>query len=520
MGILCCKPEVIDFSQEVELKHFELLTAIGKGAFGKVKIVQHKQSKIKYALKYIDKKMCIEMKAVDCIIQERFLLEQIQSPFTCNLRYAFQDDENMFMVIDLMLGGDLRFLLNSKGPLAEDLVQLYAAECALGIDYLHSKSIVHRDLKPDNILISETGHATLTDFNIATKFNPNKPMQSEAGSPAYMGDSFLSDVGDFVAKLFPAAPEIFKKTGYNQNVDWWSLGIIIYELFYNKVGLFPASSVLFDQYSKMQRPFEASSSDILKVAIVNDEVAFKHSREISADSKSAITQFLIKDPERRLQGRDQISSHPFFIKLDWDAVERQEVKPSFIPDIKSMNCDFTHELEEILVNDNPLVAKARKPGENKYAHLPPDIGKQYQKMEDQFLNFDYTKPEKDKELKSKILNQVLSVTPEVAKALLDGDSEKKSLSVLNGSQDVPVPSLPTEKEPPTVATTEKSQQLSGAQKPPSINTGPAVLGGCCIDANRLLAIKFSLGTKTQIRGIKERTKSDKEACSRRIAVAP
>ncbi|KAJ3349720.1 hypothetical protein HDU83_000338 [Entophlyctis luteolus] len=453
MGILCCKPEVIDFSQEVELKHFELLTAIGKGAFGKVKIVQHKQSKIKYALKYIDKKMCIEMKAVDCIIQERFLLEQIQSPFTCNLRYAFQDDENMFMVIDLMLGGDLRFLLNSKGPLAEDLVQLYAAECALGIDYLHSKSIVHRDLKPDNILISETGHATLTDFNIATKFNPNKPMQSEAGSPAYM------------------APEIFKKTGYNQNVDWWSLGIIIYELFYNK------------------RPFEASSSDILKVAIVNDEVAFKHSREISADSKSAITQFLIKDPERRLQGRDQISSHPFFIKLDWDAVERQEVKPSFIPDIKSMNCDFTHELEEILVNDNPLVAKARKPGENselnqalffgfwfltlatEYAHLPPDIGKQYQKMEDQFLNFDYTKPEKDKELKSKILNQVLSVTPEVAKALLDGDSEKKSLSVLNGSQDVPVPSLPTEKEPPTVATTEKSQQLSGAQKPPSINTG-------------------------------------------------
>ncbi|KAJ3382046.1 hypothetical protein HDU84_004639 [Entophlyctis sp. JEL0112] len=443
MGTLCCKPEVIDFSQDVELKHFELLTAIGKGAFGKVKIVQHKQSKIKYALKYIDKKMCIEMKAVDCIIQERYLLEQIQSPFTCNLRYAFQDDENMFMVIDLMLGGDLRFLLNSKGPLADDLVQLYAAECSLGINYLHSKSIVHRDLKPDNILISETGHATLTDFNIATKFNPKKPMHSEAGSPAYM------------------APEIFKKTGYNQNVDWWSLGIIIYELLFNK------------------RPFEASSSDGLKVAIMNDELTFKHSREISADCKSAISQFLAKDPEWRLQGREQISSHPFFSKLDWDAVERQEVKPSFIPDIKSMNCDFTHELEEILVNDNPLVAKARKPGENskirtddanatavEYAHLPPDIGKQYQKMEDQFLNFDYTKPEKDKEIKEKILNQVMSVTPDVAKALSDSDSEKKLLSGVSQSPDSAVPSMPSEKQ---YQAGEKSEKLPDEEKPPAIN---------------------------------------------------
>ncbi|KAJ3377176.1 hypothetical protein HDU80_003436, partial [Chytriomyces hyalinus] len=247
----------------VELKHFELQTAIGKGAFGKVKLVQHKNTKEKYALKYIDKKMCVEMKAVDCIIQERFLLEDVHSTFICNLRYAFQDDENMFMVIDLALGGDLRYLLNTKGPLSEDLVRFYMAESSLGIKYLHSQSIVHRDLKPDNILISEKGHVLLTDFNIATRFKADKPMKSEAGSPAYM------------------APEMFFRKGYNCTIDWWSLGVIQYELLLGK------------------RPFESNSSDGLKKAIMNDEITFKGNREISADTQDVIKAFLCRDPTKR-----------------------------------------------------------------------------------------------------------------------------------------------------------------------------------------------------------------------------
>ncbi|KAJ3070577.1 hypothetical protein HDU99_002648, partial [Rhizoclosmatium hyalinum] len=115
MGICCSKvEEQIDFEQEVNLGHFDLLRAIGKGAFGKVKIVQHKLSKEKYALKYINKEQCIKMKAVDNIIQERKLLEIVNCPFVCNLIYAFQDDEHMFMVMDLKLGGDLRFLLTNN----------------------------------------------------------------------------------------------------------------------------------------------------------------------------------------------------------------------------------------------------------------------------------------------------------------------------------------------------------------------------------------------------------------------
>ncbi|KAJ3024313.1 UNVERIFIED_CONTAM: hypothetical protein HDU68_008246 [Siphonaria sp. JEL0065] len=375
MGGVCCKSEPIDFTQDVELKHFDLQTAIGKGAFGKVKVVQHKNTKLKYALKYIDKKMCVEMKAVDCIIQERFLLEEIQSPFTCNLRYAFQDDENMFMVIDLMLGGDLRYLLNTKGALSEDLIQFYMAECSLGISYLHSKNIVHRDLKPDNILISETGHATLTDFNIATKFNPDRLMKSEAGSPAYM------------------APEMFIRKGYNQMIDWWSLGVIMYELLYGK------------------RPFESNSSDGLKQAIMRDELAWRSTRELTTDCKSAISAFLKKDPKERMGGDDKVSQHEFFRALDWVKLRNHEGKPPFVPDTKNINCDFTHELEEILVNDNPLVAKARKPGEKKYAHLGEEIAREYEKMEAQFLNFDFTKPEDKKDQKDAILRSVAKLTP-------------------------------------------------------------------------------------------------------------
>ncbi|KAJ3089584.1 hypothetical protein HK100_007712 [Physocladia obscura] len=313
--------------------------------------------------------MCVDMKAVDCIIQERFLLEDIQNEIKkSNLRYAFQDDENLFMVIDLMLGGDLRYLLNTKGPLSEELVQFYMAECALGISYLHSKNIVHRDLKPDNSC--ETGHATLTDFNIATKFKPGKLMKSEAGSPAYM------------------APEMFDRKGYSENIDWWSLGIIKYELLHAK------------------RPFESNSSEGLKKAIQSESLVFqKTTREISELCKSAISEFLQKDPSMRLCGKEKISQHEFYKNLDWEKLERQEVKPPFVPDTKNINCDFTHELEEILVNDNPLVAKSRKPGENKYAHLGAEIAKEYEKMEIQFLNFDFTKPSSNKELKDKILGE-------------------------------------------------------------------------------------------------------------------
>jgi serine/threonine kinase 32 len=204
-----------------------LLRSVGKGAFGKVRLVQHKGTKKLYALKYINKEKCLQMHAVDNILSERRLLEQIDFNLIVNLRYAFQDDENLFMVLDLMLGGDLRFHLDRLGYLPEEHVQFYAAQLALSLRYLHSRNIIHRDLKPDNILLDERGHAHLTDFNIAVRLSRQRkrPLMSVAGSLAYI------------------SPEILQKQGYTYSVDWWSLGIVIYELLYGKVSDFIITNV-------------------------------------------------------------------------------------------------------------------------------------------------------------------------------------------------------------------------------------------------------------------------------------
>lgn len=195
MGAGCCKPEAIDFEGEVNLFHFYLLRSVGKGAFGKVRVVQHKHTKTLFALKYINKQKCVKMRAVANIVQERRLLEEIDHPFVVNLRYAFQDDENCFFVLDLMLGGDLRFHLDRAGAMSEEIVRFYVAEIALAIDYLHSKRIVHRDLKPDNILLDEKGHAHITDFNIAVHFSDRRLLTGVAGSMAYMGTGISGQLG-------------------------------------------------------------------------------------------------------------------------------------------------------------------------------------------------------------------------------------------------------------------------------------------------------------------------------------
>ncbi len=355
MGALCCKPEVIDFDGPVDLYHFYLLRAVGKGAFGKVRVVQHKQTKDLYALKYINKAKCIKMRAVSNIIQERRLLEEIDSPFVCNLRYAFQDDENMFMVLDLMLGGDLRFHLDRTGNMSEEVVRFYVAELALGLDYLHRLQIVHRDLKPDNVLLDEKGHAHLTDFNIAVHFSPRRPLTSIAGSMAYM------------------APEVLTKRGYLSSVDWWSLGVVAYELLFGR------------------RPFRGKTNSALTHSILNDRCTFPENVEtiVSRETVSCIKSLLERDPRKRLgcrSGIDEFKVHPWFAGIDWPAMEAKRVTPPFEPDSKKANFDATHELEELLLEDNPLKAKKRN-GNADFNSLPPEM----RQMEEAFLPFDHLK---------------------------------------------------------------------------------------------------------------------------------
>jgi serine/threonine kinase 32 len=134
----------LDYGFIVDLTHFTLLRSVGKGAFGKVRVVQHKGTNQLFALKYINKAKCIKMHAVENIISERRLLESIEHPLIVNLRYAFQDDEHMFLALDIMAGGDARYHMDRMGVMSEDCVRFYAAEISLGLHYLHQKNIVHR----------------------------------------------------------------------------------------------------------------------------------------------------------------------------------------------------------------------------------------------------------------------------------------------------------------------------------------------------------------------------------------
>jgi len=363
MGAICCKSESIDFTQEIELSHFQLLRSVGKGAFGKVRVVQHKENKKLFALKYINKEKCIKMHAVQNIIQERNLLEEINNPFICNLRYAFQDDENMFMVIDLMLGGDLRFHLNRMQTMTEEMVKFYVMEVSSGLAYLHGKHIVHRDLKPDNVLLSESGHAHLTDFNIAVHFQEDQPLKAVAGSMAYM------------------APEVLGKKGYFSAVDWWSLGVMMYELLYGK------------------RPFRAKTNQELTHAIIHEQVQYPAHSSISSECINVMKAFIERNVQKRLGaleagGFEKIKTHPYFADVDWVKLENKELTPPFIPDSKRANFDATHELEELLLEDNPLKAKPRKNKDHNGEEQP--LSKEQKMMEEQFEVFNYEKERKNK----------------------------------------------------------------------------------------------------------------------------
>ncbi|GAA5998400.1 serine/threonine-protein kinase [Rhodotorula paludigena] len=355
MGALCCKPEEVDFEGPVDLWHFYLLRSVGKGAFGKVRVVQHKKTKALYALKYINKARIVKQRAVNNIVQERRLLEEIDSPFVCNLRFAFQDDENLFMVLDLMLGGDLRFHLDRLGCMKEEVVKFYVAEMALALGDLHKRGIVHRDIKPDNILLDEKGHAHLTDFNIAVHFTERRPLTSVAGSMAYM------------------APEVLAKRGYFATVDWWSLGVVCYELLFGK------------------RPYRGKTNSTLTQAILKDHVRFPENVDevISPEGLDCIKGLLQRDPKKRLGcpgtgGLEAFKRHPWFREYDWDVLERKEAVPPFEPDSKKANFDATHELEELLLEDNPLKARKRNPNLD-LSELSAD----YRLMEQHFLPYDY-----------------------------------------------------------------------------------------------------------------------------------
>ncbi|KAK9760077.1 Serine/threonine kinase [Basidiobolus ranarum] len=270
------------------------------------------------------------------------------------MRFAFQDDYNMFMTLDLMLGGDLRFHLNRR-RFSELEVRFWISELACSLLYLHKQSIVHRDIKPDNILLDQAGHAHLTDFNIAIVYN-DKPLWSRSGTYNYM------------------APEMFSAHGYSTTVDWWSLGVVFYEAIYG------------------QRPFTFDNVEKVREAIQLAEIPFptvSKTGPVTEECISAMKGFLERDITKRLgcgpDGFLRIQQHPFFQDIDWDKLEQKKCKPPFVPSQTQSNFDIAYDLEELLLEQNPLEARPRKRNQKLKASLSKDMNR----IEKEFKNFDY-----------------------------------------------------------------------------------------------------------------------------------
>lgn len=350
----------VNFSEEVNLNHFRLLRVVGKGAFGKVRIVERKDTGLTFALKYIRKDEVVRSESVRNIIRERRMMQHLNHPFICNLRYSFQDIEYMYIVLDLMNGGDLRFHISRK-TFTEEAVQFWIAELGCALRYIHKQGIIHRDVKPDNVLLDSEGHVHLADFNVASDYTPGKLLTSKSGTLAYL------------------APEVYSGKGYGPEADWWSLGVLFYECIYNK------------------RPFEGSTQTKLATSIQAASPKYPVTAPpVSMPCLHAISSALEPSPTLRMGATwKSFTDNPFFRPIDFVALERKEIEPVFVPSSEKTNFDATYDLEELLLEEAPLEARARrqKPREVlKEDATEKEIREEelYKMIETGFEPFDYT----------------------------------------------------------------------------------------------------------------------------------
>uniref|UniRef100_A0A2I3H9T9 non-specific serine/threonine protein kinase n=1 Tax=Nomascus leucogenys TaxID=61853 RepID=A0A2I3H9T9_NOMLE len=286
--------------EKADPSQFELLKVLGQGSYGKVFLVR----KVKgpdagqlYAMKVL-KKATLKVRDRVRSKMERDILAEVNHPFIVKLHYAFQTEGKLYLILDFLRGGDLFTRLSKEVMFTEEDVKFYLAELALALDHLHSLGIIYRDLKPENILLDEEGHIKITDFGLSKEaIDHDKRAYSFCGTIEYM------------------APEVVNRRGHTQSADWWSFGVLMFEMLTGSL------------------PFQGKDRKETMALILKAKLGMP--QFLSGEAQSLLRALFKRNPCNRLgagtDGVEEIKRHPFFVTIDWNTLYRKEIKPPFKP---------------------------------------------------------------------------------------------------------------------------------------------------------------------------------------------
>jgi serine/threonine protein kinase len=300
MGTCRSSAEEAGTSIGLSRSHFQFLFIMGKGGFGKVWRVRHKTTKQELALKEMNKALVLSKHSVSSVLNERKLLAVLKHPFIVNMQYAFQDREYLYLVMDLMTGGDLRYHINRLGTLTEAHTKFIVACTLTGLEYLHINNVLHRDIKPENLIIDSKGYVRITDFGIARLMKPNNAGET-SGTPGYM------------------APEVICHQNHTIAVDYFALGVLVYECMMGR------------------RPYVGKSRAEIRDAIIAKQVQLRK-QDIPEGWSLAAADFVNKLLQRKhtnrlgFNGPHEVRNHAWLRDVDWQKIFKKGVEPPFKPE--------------------------------------------------------------------------------------------------------------------------------------------------------------------------------------------
>ncbi|XP_057334417.1 RAC serine/threonine-protein kinase isoform X2 [Microplitis mediator] len=314
--------------KKVTLENFEFLKVLGKGTFGKVILCREKSTGHLYAIKILRKEVIIRKDEVAHTLTENRVLRTTNHPFLISLKYSFQTADRLCFVMEYVNGGELFFHLSRSRIFSEDRTRFYGAEIISALGYLHLNGIIYRDLKLENLLLDKDGHIKIADFGLCKEeITYGRTTKTFCGTPEYL------------------APEVLEDNDYGRAVDWWGVGVVMYEMMIGRL------------------PFYNRDHEKLFTLILLEEVKFP--KAVSNEAKDLLGGLLIKDPSRRLGGgpddAKDIMYHAFFSSINWTDLVHKKIPPPFKPQVTSdtdtryFDSEFTGESVELTPPDRGIL---------------------------------------------------------------------------------------------------------------------------------------------------------------------